>query len=82
MEHGKFYECHICKGTGKDKSKYKDKCTFCWGEGKVDWIENIIGKKKPTIDIEEAMIENAALELAKRIDKEILETVFINYYRR
>jgi len=40
--------CNECEGTGFD-NKYKwnrRACFKCFGTGKVDWIENITGKKR------------------------------------
>jgi len=49
--------CSQCHGTGKpnnNKINYKDPflrvpkdCDKCYGSGKLDWIENIVGKEKP-----------------------------------
>jgi len=40
--------CNECEGTGfENKRKWNRKaCPKCFGIGKVDWIENIIGKKR------------------------------------
>jgi DnaJ-class molecular chaperone len=35
--------CDKCKGSGM--SWFNSICKKCQGTGKVDWIENIIGKK-------------------------------------
>jgi len=48
-------ECKVCKGTGQIEIK-KDKkyqrffsshisCQKCYGDGKLDWIENVVGKR-------------------------------------
>ena len=47
-------KCSICEGSGKvsddpckcGRSKFKE-CEKCKGHGKLDWIENIVGKKNP-----------------------------------
>lgn len=51
--------CKKCLGTGiiktlfestnknSEGSSYKLRCEYCLGTGKLDWIENIVGKKKP-----------------------------------
>jgi DnaJ-class molecular chaperone len=42
-------ECNGCKGLGclgySENKKYKLVCAKCNGEGKLDFIENIVGKK-------------------------------------
>ena len=44
--------CSRCKGRGWEFIKIiKDitgrvPCTKCLGEGKLDWVENIVGKKR------------------------------------
>jgi len=51
-------KCEECKGTGYDLEIQKReyiieyykkhcKCSKCQGEGKLDWIENVVGKKTP-----------------------------------
>ncbi|MCK5613091.1 hypothetical protein KAR91_65060 [Candidatus Pacearchaeota archaeon] len=43
--------CSECDGTGGfQKNRLDPKyhyyvCTKCWGEGKLDWIENVMGKQ-------------------------------------
>ena len=44
--------CSKCEGVGyTDKIKsnnaiiFKNKCSKCLGTGKLDWIENVVGKK-------------------------------------
>ena len=42
--------CNRCDGTGKINSAtwgFQQVCTKCWGEGKLDWIENVVGKQQP-----------------------------------
>lgn len=36
--------CDKCKGSGNSISHHL--CSKCWGDGKMDWIENIVGKKQ------------------------------------
>ena len=51
-------KCDKCKGTGYDltipKQEYETgyyqkhyPCSKCWGKGKLDWIENVVGKRNP-----------------------------------
>lgn len=79
------FNCEECNGTGYESAlpspksphfKYMVKCKCCHGEGKLDWIENIVGKKDE--DIEEMinrLSEKMAKKFADKIDKEILETI-------
>jgi len=49
--------CSKCNGKRQIKTdkppwwrlnfKELEICSKCWGDGKLDWIENVIGKKKP-----------------------------------
>lgn len=41
--------CDKCEGRGTSWI-YTTPCSKCQGKGKVDWIENIVGKKPETID--------------------------------
>ncbi len=38
--------CDMCKGSGDDPSSktFTTICPKCQGAGKVDWLENILGK--------------------------------------
>ena len=41
--------CSDCSGSGLDQTRiYKYSCGKCNGEGKLDWIENVVGKRKPS----------------------------------
>jgi DnaJ-class molecular chaperone len=52
------YKCDRCNGTGEIElinpdsfiGVYYEWCPKCKGEGKLDWIENVVGKK-PKNDI-------------------------------
>jgi DnaJ-class molecular chaperone len=49
------YLCPKCKGSGLYDNNYKPiesffiayECMYCKGEGTIDWITNIVGKKSP-----------------------------------
>ncbi len=56
MSDGSKFDCKVCKGTGNgykianvDGSDIYTWCIECFGEGKLDWIENIVGKKYPFV---------------------------------
>lgn len=43
--------CDRCKGTCHEPTQYLDNftieiCDKCLGHGKLDWIENVVGKRK------------------------------------
>ncbi len=49
------YKCKKCKGTGEIKNPNEPKafifhehvkCPKCKGDGYLDWIENVVGKKR------------------------------------
>ncbi len=51
--------CPNCKGKGKMLRKSVGqiqglsmflKCHICGGEGKMDWVEKVVGKKRSTMD--------------------------------
>ena len=48
LEEGEMV-CDKCEGGGKSWI-YTTPCSKCQGEGKVDWIENIVGRKPELID--------------------------------
>jgi len=52
MSDGSEFICKSCQGTGCYRAITRDvkdprflNCPKCQGEGKLDWIENIVGKK-------------------------------------
>jgi hypothetical protein len=74
--------CTRCNGTGRvDAWKAGDytiepHCPDCGGDGKFDWIERIMGKKKDSwwskLDLWAA---EAAQRMANEIDKEIIKSI-------
>jgi hypothetical protein len=40
--------CNRCDGSGEEPGEFvggfEITCSRCWGTGKLDWIENIMGK--------------------------------------
>jgi hypothetical protein len=49
MEEG-FVACSKCDGRGtleedNDPAVHVRPCSKCWGAGKLDWIENVVGKR-------------------------------------
>jgi len=76
--------CPKCKGTGKGETwksgefEFTPECNHCLGEGKLDWLERIIGKKLPPYYFQsfyayEDIIEEASNEIKNEIDKEIID---------
>lgn len=58
MSDGSEFICEPCKGTGCHGALTKDvkdprflHCPKCYGTGKLDWIENIVGKKADIINL-------------------------------
>lgn len=37
--------CSNCNGTGNHQDNNKFTCQTCYGSGKLDWLENVVGKK-------------------------------------
>ncbi|MCK5613597.1 hypothetical protein KAR91_67635 [Candidatus Pacearchaeota archaeon] len=48
LEEGEMV-CNQCEGSGKSWI-YTTLCSKCQGHGKVDWVENIVGRKPALID--------------------------------
>ncbi len=77
--------CHVCGGSGlitpdKDKTWELNYCPFCYGDGVVDYIEQIIGKRNK--DIMNGMARLAAEKLRDDIDKEIIEGLLKEHGKR
>ena len=80
--------CNECGGCGDDPSSntFTTICPKCQGAGKVDWLENILGKN-PHIRLRATFLDDSsymindkilaeiAKEMADQIDKEILESI-------
>lgn len=89
LEEGEMV-CDRCNGTGNfpvsDDGQNCAICSKCWGEGKVDWIENIMGRKIPMSSsssqsngpsmssMSSDAVDAMSMVLANEIDKEILES--------
>jgi len=93
------YKCNLCNGKGKIPAEKNPECLIgivgqlttcpkCHGSKKLDWIENVIGKKKPVMfsfgvdssasvscqhQLSSKVISEIAGELANKIDGEILK---------
>jgi len=59
--------CDKCHGKG-------GWCEKCHGDGKLDWVENIVGKK-PGLPFDSILINELASKLAKEIDEEIIKEI-------
>lgn len=75
--------CDKCNGGYAEKLQIKHQCDKCLGVGKLNWIENIVGKKPPqytVVDsgnssIEQWIVEEVSKEIARKIDEEILSSI-------
>lgn len=53
MSEYEMYECEKCKGKGKyyQCGEYSQtvpfRCSECNGDGYLDWVENVVGKRPP-----------------------------------
>ena len=93
--------CDKCDGTGDISGGGYVKCPKCKGKGKLDWVTNAMGYIKPFEfsvsstsissggykNLHDEAIKIAARNLAKEIDKEILQSLsdpisLKNYTRR
>ena len=70
--------CNKCDGGGSFPKKfakledpYYSICSKCQGEGKVDWIENIVGRKTNIFNFYDKC-DVLAQQLANKIDQEIM----------
>ncbi len=66
------YICERCNGTGQLLDQFLEErmCYRCYGEGKLNWIENIFGKKQERTwqEVLDDIIENSLMkEHLKRI---------------
>ena len=65
--------CNECSGLGR-KSGTNSICEKCDGDGKLDWVENIVGKRKKQFDwLEEDVVKHLVNQMAKKIDEEIVK---------
>lgn len=74
--------CRICGGVGKvrkirppRKTPFYVMCSHCQGTGRVDWVENIVGKKPMAKFSTDEIVEKLALQMARDIDEKILKTL-------
>ena len=83
--------CDKCEGRGsipsiQNPQTMASTCSKCLGAGKVDWVENILGKKPPPMSatssswanstsghgIPQSFLDEASKKLADEIDMEIM----------
>jgi hypothetical protein len=81
---GDYVVCSKCDGTGDSDSYPGNICHKCWGEGKLDWIENIMGKENPfnessSTSSVSSSINTTTLPTSKRVKNYINETRRRNY---
>jgi len=86
--------CNECNGSGDDPSSktFTTICPKCQGAGKVDWLENILGKKRilrttfshddmvdsmSYMKIPNEIMDEMGKRIAEDIDKEILESIMV-----
>jgi hypothetical protein len=83
--------CNECNGTGdhgytkpsENIHSWLIVCRKCHGTGKLDWIENIVGKPSPP-DFQlygDDIVKELAKDLAAEIDKDMLKLIVktVNY---
>jgi len=82
LEEGEMI-CDKCEGSGTSWI-YTTPCSKCQGQGKVDWVENIVGKKplygsdsSSSVNFKHLMqaVIQSSKQLANKIDQEIMETL-------
>lgn len=69
--------CTVCEGLGylnkDEQTEIPDICPKCYGKGKLDWIEQIIGAKHPLGTI---LHRGTILNIQKNIERIISDHVF------
>lgn len=56
-------ECSLCKGTGRDLRSYFPKlyiCLRCDGEGKTDFVTNIMGDSNENYEVSSSSISSSS----------------------
>lgn len=75
--------CPSCKGVGSHPPKpignyeVAAQCKKCNGHGKLDWIARVVGLKEP-FDYDSFYASEMAEEIAKAIDKEIIDSIIFD----
>ncbi|MCK5614852.1 hypothetical protein KAR91_74005 [Candidatus Pacearchaeota archaeon] len=83
--------CDNCKGTGRKKFNRHNICPKCNGAGAIDWIDNIIGRKRsrkskvkfwstktPVVMhtlFDPDIVDELVKQLAEKINKDIIKTI-------
>jgi len=55
-------KCDRCNGSGENYDPKFVKiwgitdCPKCWGEGKLSWVDNLVGKRDPYLESKEGVI--------------------------
>lgn len=81
------YICDECNGTGEIETIVgfpngtqfcrKDICKKCNGDGKLNWIENIFGKKENVIlnSLIDKIRKSIAVDIASKLDTFIVDSL-------
>lgn len=72
------FVCYNC--NGKKRIKLKE-CPVCNGYGRLDWIENIVGKKEEN-SFSKDLLNELADKMAMEIDHEILNGILAKQRQR
>lgn len=81
--------CSKCHGNGQIWPK--GICVKCFGEGRLDWVENVVGKRKFTIRpgvyteggiVAKIIQDNMAEGLSRVIDHDIIEGIKKDLYEQ
>lgn len=81
--------CSKCGGKGKKRFEWL--CPKCLGEGRLDWIENVVGKRRfiirPGVYAEGGIMakiiqDNMAEGLSRIIDRDIINGIKQEFYEQ
>jgi len=61
--------CNGCGGVGGVGDILQDECPKCFGTGKLDWIENVVGKRDPSLSFWDMVDEPTRMMAENFIEK-------------
>jgi RecJ-like exonuclease len=65
--------CSRCLGSGKEKDRFT--CKKCYGEGKVDWITNVINASYPKSILDQINVRRMVIYVRDTIEKTLEENI-------
>ena len=73
--------CSECGGIGGVGDILEDECPKCFGTGKLDWIENVVGKRGYRLSSFWDRVDAGTKTMAENFIKRIKSGAIVNHHK-